>query len=291
VDQVVLGVIGGSGVYDLESLQDVQEMHVQTPFGDPSDTITIGTLSGLRVGFLPRHGRGHRISPSELNARANIYALKSLGVEYVVSISACGSMREDFAPRDIVVPDQLFDRTKGIRSSTFFENGIVVHVGFETPYCPELSALVYDAVLKTGATVHKGGTMVVIEGPQFSTKAESRIYREWGVDLIGMTAIPEAKLAREAELCYAALAHVTDYDVWHETEEPVTVAMVLDNLRANARVTKDALTHLAPVLAGKRGRTCSCASALENAIITQRDMIPDSLKQKLTPLLGKYIGT
>ena len=289
MDQVLLGVIGGSGVYDLEALEDVKEVHVQTPFGDPSDAVTVGTLSGLRVGFLPRHGRGHRISPSELNARANIYALKSLGVEYVVSISACGSMREDFAPRDIVVPDQLFDRTKGIRPSTFFGNGIVVHVSFEAPYCPELSTLVYDAVLKTGATVHRGGTMVVMEGPQFSTKAESRIYRQWGVDLIGMTALPEAKLAREAELCYAALAHVTDYDVWHQTEEPVTVAVVLENLRANAKVTKEALAYLAPMLATKRERVCSCASALENAIITQRDMIPDEAKGKLALLTGKYM--
>lgn len=290
MDQVVLGVIGGSGVYDLEALEDVDEVHVQTPFGDPSDAITIGTLSGLRVAFLPRHGRGHRISPSELNTRANIYALKSLGAEYVVSISACGSMRDELRPRDIVVPDQLFDRTKGIRDSTFFGDGLVVHVSFAEPYCPELSSLVYEAVLKTGARVHRGGTMVVIEGPQFSTKAESRIYRQWGVDLIGMTAIPEAKLAREAELCYAALAHVTDYDVWHETEEPVTVAMVIENLRANAKVTKEALTYLAPVLARKRERACSCASALQAAIITQQEMIPPTAQERLGLLIRKYVS-
>lgn len=289
MDQVVLGVIGGSGVYDLQALERVEEVRVQTPFGDPSDAITVGTLSGLRVGFLPRHGRGHRISPSELNSRANIYALKSLGVEYVVSISACGSMREDLAPRHIVIPDQLFDRTKGIRPSTFFGDGLVVHVAFEEPYCPELSGLVYEAVLKTGATVHKGGTMVVIEGPQFSTKAESRIYRQWGVDLIGMTAIPEAKLAREAELCYAAMAHVTDYDVWHETEEPVSVAVVIENLKANAKVTKSALAYLAPMLASKRQRACGCPSALATAIITQRDTITPQLKHKLALLTDKYI--
>ncbi len=289
MDQVTLGVIGGSGIYDLEALKDVEEVRVETPFGDPSDTLTVGTLSGLRVAFLPRHGRGHFISPSELNTRANIYALKSLGVQYVVSISACGSMREELAPRDIVVPDQLFDRTKGIRDSTFFGEGLVVHVSFEEPYCLELSALVYQAVLKTGARVHKGATMVVIEGPQFSTKAESRIYRQWGVDLIGMTALPEAKLAREAELCYAALAHVTDYDVWHETEEPVTVAIVIDNLRANAKVTKEALTCLAPMLAGAPERTCACSSTLQTAIITQQDAIPAATRAKLGLLIDKYI--
>jgi 5'-methylthioadenosine phosphorylase len=289
MDQVVLGVIGGSGVYDLNALADVKEVRVRTPFGEPSDALVVGTLSGLRVAFLPRHGRGHRVSPSELNSRANIYALKSLGAEYVVSISACGSMREELAPRDIVVPDQLFDRTKGIRPSTFFDKGPVVHISFDEPYCPELSALVYEAVLQTGATVHRGGTMVVIEGPQFSTKAESSIYRQWGVDLIGMTAIPEAKLAREAEMCYAALAHVTDYDVWHETEEPVTVATVIGNLRANARVTKEALTYLAPLLSQKPGRTCDCSQALKNAIITQREAIPSQARSELALLIGKYL--
>ena len=289
MDRVLLGVIGGSGIYDLESLVDVETLDVQTPFGEPSDSVVVGTLSGLRVAFLPRHGRGHRISPSELNSRANIYALKSIGVEYVVSISACGSMREDLPPRTIVVPDQLFDRTKGIRDSTFFEHGLVVHISFDEPYCPELSRLVHQAVLKTGAPVHRGGTMVVMEGPQFSTKAESRIYRQWGVDLIGMTALPEAKLAREAELCYAALAHVTDYDVWHETEKPVTVATVLDNLKANARVTKEALTYLAPMLLEKGRRSCACATALQNAIITDRKMITAQAKQKLGLLVGKYL--
>jgi len=287
VDRVTLGVIGGSGIYDLESVQDAQEVQISTPFGDPSDTLVVGVLAGLRVAFLPRHGRGHRLMPSEVNSRANIYALKSLGVEYVVAISACGSMREELAPRHIVVPDQVFDRTRG-RPSTFFGNGIVAHVSFDEPYCSTLSSMVYQAVEKTGATVHKGGTFLVIEGPQFSTKAESRIYRQWGVDIIGMTALPEAKLAREGELCYACMAHVTDYDVWHETEEPVTVAMLIENLRSNAAVTKQALTYLAPMIAQQQERICKCASALKSAVITQRDYIPESLKKDLNLLIGKY---
>jgi 5'-methylthioadenosine phosphorylase len=289
MERVTLGVIGGSGVYNIEALQDVKEVRVKTPFGDPSDAIVIGTLSGVRVAFLPRHGRGHRIMPSELNARANIYALKSLGAQYVVSISACGSMREDYAPRHIVIPDQIFDRTKG-RPSTFFGEGLVAHISFDEPYCADLSDLVYQAASKTGATVHKGGTFIVIEGPQFSTKAESRIYRQWGVDIIGMTALPEAKLAREAELCYACMAHVTDYDVWHETEEPVTVAMLIDNLMANAEVTKEALGYLAPMIAEKRDWSCECSSALGTAIITQRDLIPQDVKDRLGLIVGKYLG-
>ena len=289
MEKVTLGVIGGSGVYNIEALQDVKEVHVKTPFGDPSDAIVIGTLSGVRVAFLPRHGRGHHIMPSELNARANIYALKSLGAQYVVSISACGSMREDYAPRHIVIPDQIFDRTKG-RPSTFFGEGLVAHISFDEPYCADLSDLVYQAVLKTGTTVHKGGTFIVIEGPQFSTKAESRIYRQWGVDIIGMTALPEAKLAREAELCYACMAHVTDYDVWHDTEEPVTVAMLIDNLMSNAEVTKEALGYLAPMIAEKQDWSCECSSALGTAIITQRDLISQEVKDKLGLIVDKYLG-
>jgi len=288
MEEVMLGVIGGSGVYDLERLEDVEQVQVSTPFGDPSDEIVLGTLSGVRVAFLPRHGRGHRIMPSELNSRANVYALKSLGVQYIVAVSACGSMREELAPRHIVIPDQIFDRTK-VRTSSFFGDGLVVHVSFDEPYCPDLSNLVYEAVDKTGATVHKGGTYIIIEGPQFSTKAETRIYRQWGVDIIGMTALPEAKLAREAEICYATMAHITDYDVWHATEEPVTVAMLLDNLRANAAVTKQALEYLAPMIAQRKERTCACASALAEAIITQRDLIPDAVRQDLGLLINKYI--
>jgi 5'-methylthioadenosine phosphorylase len=288
MEPVKLGIIGGSGVYDMEALTDRSEVHVTTPFGEPSDAIVIGSLGGVRVAFLPRHGRGHRIMPTELNSRANIYALKSLGVEYIVSISACGSMREEYAPRNIVIPDQLFDRTK-FRPSTFFGHGLVAHISFDEPFCPVLSELVYQAVKTTRATVHRGGTFLVIEGPQFSTKGESRIYRQWGVDIIGMTALPEAKLAREAEICYAAMAHVTDYDVWHETAEPVTVAMLIDNLRANAAITKQAVAELAPLLAAQKRRTCKCASALSTAIITERDRIPAEVKRDLHLLVGKYL--
>jgi 5'-methylthioadenosine phosphorylase len=288
MEPVTLGIIGGSGVYDMEALKDCAEVRVTTPFGDPSDAIVVGTLAGLRVAFLPRHGCGHRIMPGEVNSRANIYALKSLGVEYIVSISACGSMRQDYAPRDIVIPDQLFDRTK-LRPSTFFGNGLVVHISFDEPYCPVFSGLVYEAVKETGATVHKGATFLVIEGPQFSTKGESRIYRQWGVDIIGMTALPEAKLAREAEICYAAMAHVTDYDVWHETEEPVTLAMLIANLQANAAVTKEAVMHLVPLVANQKARSCKCASALSTAIITQRDRIPTNVKRDLGLLVDKYL--
>ncbi len=285
-EKVSIGVIGGSGVYQIEALKDVQEVKVKTPFGDPSDAIVVGTLAGRRVAFLPRHGRGHRIIPHELNSRANIYALKSLGVERIIGISACGSMREDYAPRDIVIPDQIFDCTKA-RVSTFFGNGLVAHVGMADPFCSVLSSLLYQAVTKAGAKVHRGGTFIVIDGPQFSTKGESRIYRKWGVDVIGMTIFPEAKLAREAEICYAVMAHVTDYDVWHETEEPVSVAMLLDNLRANAAVTKKALEYIVPMI--PQGRDCECASALAAALITDRALIPEKIKRDLHVLIGKYI--
>jgi 5'-methylthioadenosine phosphorylase len=288
MERVMLGVIGGSGIYDIEALQDVVELSIATPFGDPSDVVVTGTLGGVRMAFLPRHGRGHRILPGELNSRANVYALKSLGVEYIVSISACGSMREDYAPRDIVVPDQLFDRTKN-RPSSFFGRGLVAHISFDEPYCPTLSDMVYTACKKTSASVHKGGTMIVIEGPQFSTKAESRIYRQWGVDLIGMTALPEAKLAREAEICYACMAHVTDYDVWHASEEPVTVAMLIENLQANAAVTKEALAFLAPMVAAHAERRCKCATALGSALITNPASVPTELKKDLRLLVGKYL--
>jgi len=285
-EKIGIGVIGGSGIYEMEALTDVEEVEVHTPFGDPSDTITVGTLSGQRIAFLPRHGRGHRIMPHELNFRANIYALKSLGVENIIAISACGSMRLDYVPRDVVIPDQVFDRTKA-RPNTFFSDGLVVHIGMADPFCPALSDLVYKAVSKTGATVHKGGTFVVIDGPQFSTKAESRIYRQWGVDIIGMTAFPEAKLAREAEICYAVIAHVTDYDVWHETEEPVSVEMVIENLMANAAVTKKAIEYLIPMMPGKA--ECECGSALAAAIITDRSRIPEKTKKDLALLVGKYL--
>jgi 5'-methylthioadenosine phosphorylase len=286
LEQVKLAVIGGSGLYNFEALTDVKEYRLKTPFGDPSDAIVVGTLAGQRVGFLPRHGRGHRILPTEVNARANIYALKMLGAERILSVSACGSLREEYAPRHIVIPDQLFDRTRG-RALTFFGNGIVAHVGLADPFCPEFSDLVYTAVKQTGATVHKGATLVTIEGPRFSTKAESNLFRQWGIGIIGMTAIPEANLAREAEICYCCMAHVTDYDVWHVEEEPVTVAMVVERLLANVDVSKQAIVNLIPALPAER--RCACEYALSGALITDRSVIPDRVKRDLAPIIGKYI--
>jgi 5'-methylthioadenosine phosphorylase len=282
-----IAVIGGSGVYQMEALRDVTEVKIATPFGDPSDSIMIGTLAGVRIAFLPRHGRGHRIMPTEVNSRANIWALKSLGVERIISISACGSMKEQYAPRDVVIPDQIYDQTKARRPYTFFGQGLVAHISFDEPYCPELSQLVYEAVKKTGATVHKGGTFLTIEGPRFSTKGESRIYRQWGVDIIGMTAVPEAQLAREAEICYCTMAHVTDYDVWHETAVPVTVSMLIENLLANAALTKRAIEYLAPTIPAERH--CACATALSTAIITQKDVVQEKVKQELGIIVGRYL--
>jgi 5'-methylthioadenosine phosphorylase len=281
-----IGVIGGSGVYEMEGLTDVEEVKVETPFGEPSDLIVIGTLEGRRVAFLPRHGRGHRIMPTELPSRANIYALKSLGVEHIIAVSACGSMKEEIHPLDMVIPDQIFDRTRG-RINTFFGGGVVAHISFDEPFCPDLSALLYQAARDTGANVHKGGTFVVIEGPAFSTKAESRIYRQWGVDIIGMTVLPEAKLAREAEICYAVLANVTDYDVWHVSEEPVSVEMLIDNLLKNAEMAKRIIKKVVPNI--PEARPCPCPTALKNAIITQKDRIPEKTKKDLGLLIGKYL--
>jgi 5'-methylthioadenosine phosphorylase len=270
----------------MEALTDIEEVKPQTPFGEPSDAIVIGMLSGQRVAFLPRHGRGHRISPTELNSRANIFALKSLGVERIISISACGSLREDYAPRHIVIPDQLFDRTRQ-RPLSLFGGGLVVHISFAEPFCPDLSQALYEAAKATGAAVHKGGAFVTIEGPRFSTKAESNVFRQWGMDIIGMTAVPEAQLAREAEICYATMAHVTDYDVWHETEETVTVEAVVKNLLANAGVAKQAIQNLVPMLSEER--TCACHHALRDAIITNRNAIPEQVKKNLELLVGKYL--
>jgi 5'-methylthioadenosine phosphorylase len=286
MQSVRLGVIGGSGVYDMQALTDIEEVRPKTPFGDPSDAIVVGTLSRQRVAFLPRHGRGHRISPTELNSRANIFALKSLGVERIVSVSACGSLREDFAPRHIVIPDQLFDRTHK-RPLSFFGTGLVVHISFAEPFCPDLSQALYEAVKATGATVHKGGAFIAVEGPRFSTKAESNVFRQWGMDIIGMTAVPEAQLAREAEICYATMAHVTDYDVWHATEETVTVEAVIKNLLANTEVAKQAIQNLVPALTEKC--SCTCQHALRDSIITNRDVIPEQVKKDLDLLVGKYL--
>jgi len=281
-----VGVIGGSGMYDIEGLTDVQEVYVGTPFGDPSDRLVVGSLEGVRVAFLPRHGRGHRIGPSEINYRANVYAMKSLGVERLISVSAVGSMREDVHPCDIVVPDQIFDRTVQ-RARTFFSDGVVAHVGLAEPYCPNLADRMVLAAEGIAPQVHRSGTYICIEGPQFSTKAESRIYRQWGVDVIGMTAMPEARLAREAELCYATMAMVTDYDVWHETHEAVTVEQVNANLTQNTANAKQILRRLVKTLAAQR--PCSCGTALASSIVTRSQDIPPVIRQRLEVIAGKYL--
>jgi len=281
-----LAIIGGSGLYDMSGLSNPQEFHLDTPFGKPSAPIVVGTLEDQPVAFLARHGIGHTISPSEINFRANIYALKSLGVEQIVSVSAVGSLREDYAPGDLVIPDGLYDNTKG-RSRTFFEGGLVAHVGVADPFCPALSHQLYTAVKSTGATVHLGGSFITIEGPRFSTKAESNIYRGWGLSIIGMTTSPEAFLAREAEMCYAVMAHVTDYDVWHINEEPVTVEMVIAVLNKNTETAQNAIRNIAKDL--KSERDCACDRALSNALITNPEMIPAETRQKLDLLVKKYL--
>lgn len=285
--KVKLAVIGGSGVYDMEALTAVEEVDVTTPFGDTSDSIVVGTLSGMRIAFLPRHGRGHRLTPSEVPYRANIWALKSLGVERMISVSACGSMKEEYAPRHIVIPDQIYDNTKK-RDYSFFGDGLVAHVGVADPYCPHLRQVLYEATQTAGGTVHRGGTFIVIEGPRFSTRGESEIYRSWGVDIIGMTAVPEAQLAREAEICYATMALVTDYDVWHDEEEAVNVEMLIDNLNANAALSKRTIASLIPLL--RDDVPCDCGAALSTALITQRDLIPRSKIEQLGPIVAKYFG-
>jgi 5'-methylthioadenosine phosphorylase len=289
--QAKIGVIGGSGLYHMADMTDIEEVKVQTPFGDPSDVITVGKVNGVAMAFLPRHGRGHRISPSEIPVRANIWALKSLGVEWVISVSAVGSLREDIAPRDLVIPDQLFDRTKS-RVNSFFEGGLVVHCTFAEPFCPTLSGLLVEAAQGLGdVRVHVGGTYVCMEGPLFSTKAESGVYRKLGMDIIGMTALPEAKLAREAELCYAIIACVTDYDSWHETEEPVTVEMVIGNLSANVANAQRILQGVAQHIPTDRSAlSCGCASALATSIITDPKFIPADVKERYSLLVGKYLS-
>jgi len=281
-----IGVIGGSGLYDMDDLSDLQEYKTNTPFGKPSDTIIIGNIEGQRLAFLPRHGKGHRISPAELPVRANIYALKSLGVEWIISISAVGSLKEELQPMDMVIPDQLVDRTKS-RVNTFFGNGIVAHVGFADPFCPNLSRILYESAQEAGAKVHKGGTYLAMEGPLFSTKAESALYRSWGLSVIGMTALPEAKLAREAEICYATVACVTDYDCWHESHDKVTIDMVISNLQRNVDTAKNIMRLAANRIPDKRD--CVCATALENAILTDPSLIPPERKKDLSLLIDKYV--
>jgi len=281
-----IGIIGGSGLYDMAELTDREEKKITTPFGDPSGPYVVGTLRGRRVAFLARHGVGHRILPSELNFRANIYGFKVLGVERILSASAVGSLKEEYKPLDIVVPDQFFDRTKG-RISTFFGRGLVAHIAFAHPVCPDLSTIAADAAEAVGAKVHRGGTYVNMEGPQFSTLAESRLYRSWGMDVIGMTNLQEAKLAREAELCYATLALVTDYDCWHPDHDSVTVDLIIGHLLQNAATAQKTIAEAV----GRLGdaRTCACKDALATAIITQAPLVPEQTKKELAPIIGKYM--
>jgi 5'-methylthioadenosine phosphorylase len=282
-----IGIIGGSGLYSMPGLRDTSEVRVKTPFGNPSDAIVTGTLDGRRVAFLARHGRGHRLSPSEINYRANICALKMLGVERIISVSAVGSLRDDLPPLDFLIPDQFFDRTRS-RISTFFGHGVVAHVGFDKPTCAQLSAHLADACTRAGVNAHRGGTYICIEGPQFSTLAESHTYRQLRFDVIGMTNVTEGKLAREAELCYATLAMITDYDCWHPQHDAVTLAEIVRNLNKNAENAQCAIREVVGSLEGER--TCKCGSALAHAIVTDRKVIPAATKRRLAPIIGKYIS-
>ncbi len=284
-ENVSIAIIGGSGLYHMSGLEDTKEYNIDTPFGKISAPVVVGTLENMRVAFLARHGIGHHITPTEVPYRANIYALKSLGVERVISISACGSLREDYAPGHIVIPDNIFDNTKE-RVRSFFGNGFVAHVNVADPFCDDLSNQVEAAVRATGATTHRGGSFITIEGPRFSTKAESKTFRAWGMSIIGMTASPEAFLAREAELCYATMAHVTDYDVWHENESPVTVDMVIQTLNKNTHIAQDAIRNLLRGL--KPDRPCQCGQALATALITDPKVIPAETRKDLDLLVGKY---
>ena len=284
-----IGIIGGSGFYHIDGIKKVKKVRVTTPFGKPSDDYVTGSLDGLDVVFLARHGKGHTILPSEINYPANIYGMKKLGVERIISVSACGSLKKEFKPTDIVVPDQLVDRTNQARPMTFFGGGIVAHVGFAEPFCHELSRALYDAGKKAGAAMHMGGTYINMEGPQFSTRAESKLYRQWGMDIIGMTNMGEAKLAREAEICYAALACVTDYDSWHEEEtgETVSIEIIVRNLLKNVAMARTILKRALPRLA--RTRSCPCANALKDAILTRPEVIPAAAKKRLKLIVGKYV--
>jgi 5'-methylthioadenosine phosphorylase len=285
-EHVTLAVIGGSGLYSMRGLEETRQYEVDTPFGKPSAPIIVGTLDGMRVAFLARHGIGHHITPTEVPYRANIYALKSLGVERIISVSACGSLKEEFAPGHIVIPDQIYDNTHG-RARSFFGEGLVAHISVANPFCEETSDQLEAAVGAAGGVVHRSGSFITIEGPRFSTKAESNTYRSWGMSIIGMTASPEAFLAREAEICYATMAHVTDYDVWHVSEAPVTVEMVINTLNKNTALAQEAVRILIRNL--KQERTCDCEHALATALITNKDVIPSDTRQKLDLLINKYI--
>ena len=283
---IPIGIIGGSGLYEMAELTDREERRITTPFGEPSAPYVVGTLRGRRVAFLARHGAGHRLLPSELNFRANIYGFKTLGVEYILSASAVGSLKQEFKPMDLVIPDQFLDRTRG-RVSTFFGQGLVAHVSFAHPFCAPLSGIAFKSAGQAGATVHKGGTYVCMEGPQFSTLAESKLYRSWGMDIIGMTNLQEAKLAREAEICYATIALVTDYDCWHPEHDQVTVEMIVANLTQNAKTAQQVIASAVGSLPFER--TCECASALKYAIITRPDAVPEETKKRLGLIVAKYL--
>jgi len=288
MSEVIIGVIGGSGLYEMEELQDVREVKLDTPFGAPSDAYITGTLNGVKMVFLPRHGRGHRFLPSEVNYRANIYGMKQLGVQRIISVSAVGSMKEAIVPGHIVIPDQFFDRTQGKRGSTFFGEGIVGHVQFADPVCGELSTVLGDSAQAVGATVHRGGTYICIEGPNFSTRAESNIYRSWGVDIIGMTNIPEARLAREAEICYGTVALATDYDCWHDGHDDVSVEAVIAIIQQNVATARNIIKEAAARL-GAATATCACGTALQYAIMTHKETIPQATLDKTELLFGKYL--
>ncbi|MCF6265651.1 MAG: S-methyl-5'-thioadenosine phosphorylase [Desulfuromusa sp.] len=291
MNQPIIGVIGGSGLYEIEGLTDVKEVRLETPFGDPSDAYITGTLGDAQMVFLPRHGRGHRLLPSEVNYRANIYGMKILGVEHIISVSAVGSMKEEIVPGHIVVPTQFVDRTQGKRASTFFGNGVVGHVQFADPVCADLSTILVESAREVGATVHRGGTYVCIEGPNFSTRAESQIYRSWGVDIIGMTNLPESRLAREAEICYGTVALATDYDCWHEVHEDVSVESVIAIIQQNVTAAKEIIKAAVNMIVQQRQqRNCCCAEALKFAIMTEKSLIPSETLQALEPIIGKYMS-
>ncbi|RLC05363.1 MAG: S-methyl-5'-thioadenosine phosphorylase [Deltaproteobacteria bacterium] len=285
-EKIRIGIIGGSGLYNMEELSNVTTVTLDTPFGHPSDAYVVGTLGGVRVAFLPRHGQGHKLTPSEINFRANVYGFKQMGASHIISVTAVGSLKEDIHPLDIVIPDQFFDRTRN-RKSTFFGDGLVAHIAFAQPICPDLASLLHETAVETGAKTHKGGILICIEGPAFSTRAESNLYRRWGMDIIGMTSLQEAKLSREAEICYAALALVTDYDCWHEDESEVTVETVLQNLNKNISHAKRIIQNIVPKIPEKRD--CLCATALEKAIMTDANVIPKETRRKLGIIVNKYL--
>jgi 5'-methylthioadenosine phosphorylase len=281
-----IGVIGGTGLYEIEGMADIKEIHIETPFGIPSDDITVGKLNGIGVAFLPRHGKGHRILPSEIPSRANIYALKQLGVEHVISINSCGSFREELKPGELLIPDQVIDRTRG-RINTFFGDGVVAHIPFPDPFCPDLSKILFESAKQCDAAVHRGGTYIAMEGPAFSTRAESRLYKSWGADVVGMTIFPEAKLAREAELCYASICCITDYDCWKESEDHVTADVIIGYMQKNIAKAKDIIKSAVPKI--PQERMCGCKDALKTAIVTAPTRMTLSQKKKFDLLIGKYI--